>query len=306
MDGNRRHLALILHGERAFGPELRRLVGRLRSAGHVVLPRVTWEAGDATRYTRELVKQDIDTAIAAGGDGTVNEVLNGLAESDTALGILPLGTANDFAVQAGIPSDLDQAAEIILGSVPLRIDTAALNGRRFLNVSTGGVGAEVTAETPSEAKAALGPVAYALTALRKLTGLKARRARFEGPDWSFETDFLVFAVGNARATGGGREITPAASVRDGLLDLCVVEDMHMLDFARISLLIGRGEHVAQDGVHYLRTPSVRITSASPLAVNVDGEPVEAATLAYEAHRRDLLMYLPHLPGQEEAGQAVAP
>lgn len=304
MEGKKRQLALILHGERAFGPELHRLVGRLRAAGHVVLPRVTWEAGDATRFTRELLKQGVDTAVAAGGDGTVNEVLNGLAGSDTALGILPLGTANDFAVQVGIPPDLEQAADVILESVPLRIDTAVLNGRRFLNVSTGGVGAEATAETPPEAKAALGPVAYTLTALRKLTGLEARHARFEGPDWSFETDFLVFAVGNARATGGGRAITPAASVRDGLLDLCVIEDMRMFDFARLSLLIGSGEHVAQDGVHYLRTPSVRVTSDSPLAVNVDGEPVEAATLAYEARRRDLLMYLPHLPGQEGAGPAL--
>lgn len=298
--GHRRRLALILHGERAFAPGLRDLVARLREAGHAVFPRVTWESGDATRFTRELVAEGVDTAIAAGGDGTVNEVLNGLAGSDAALGILPLGTANDFAVQAGIPSDIEAATDLVLSGEPLRIDTASLNGRRFLNVSTGGVGAEATAETSSEAKAAFGSVAYALNALRRLRGLSARRARFEGPDWSFEADFLVFAVGNARATGGGQAITPAASVRDGLLDLCVVEDMRMLDFARISLLIGRGEHVAQDGVHYLRTPRVRVTADGPLLVNVDGEPVEAAALEYEAHGRDLRIYLPRQEGAARA------
>lgn len=295
-DGGRRCLGFILHGERAFAPELRRLVARLRDAGHTVLPRVTWEKGDGTRLVRELLGKGIDTVVAAGGDGTVNEVLNGLAGSDTAFGILPLGTANDFAVQAGIPSDPDAAMELILSGEPFRIDTAVLNGRRFLNVLTGGIGAEATAETPREAKAALGSVAYALTALRKLPGLEARRALFEGPDWSFEAGFLVFAVGNARATGGGRAITPAASVRDGLLDLCVVEDMRMLDFARISVLIGRGAHVAQDGVHYVQTPRVRITSDGPIVANVDGEPIEAAELEYEARRRDLRLYLPRMPG----------
>jgi lipid kinase YegS len=283
---------LILHGERALAPELRELVARVRAAGHTVLPRVTWESGDGTRFTRDLVGAGIDTAIAGGGDGTVNEVLNGLTGSETALGILPLGTANDFAVQAGIPSDLAAAMEIILSGEPVRIDTATLNGRRFLNVSTGGIGAEATAETSADTKATFGPIAYALTALRKLTGLQARRARFEGPDWSFESNFLVFAVGNTRATGGGRAITPGASVRDGLLDLCVVEDMRMLDFARISLLIGRGEHVAQDGVHYVQTPRVRITTAAPITVNADGEPMEGHTLEYQAHRRDLRIYLP--------------
>src|SRR6266513_2060535 len=98
----KRHLALILHGERAFLPSVRHLVNWVREKGHIVTPRVTWEPGDATELARDMVARGVDTVVACGGDGTVNEVLNGITGADVALGIIPLGTANDFARQAGI------------------------------------------------------------------------------------------------------------------------------------------------------------------------------------------------------------
>src|SRR3954471_21648594 len=104
----------------------------------------------------------VECVAPAGGDGTVNDVVNGLDGLDVPLGIIPLGTANDFARQVGIPSDADHAMDVILQRKPKRFDTASLNGRRFLNVSTGGVGAEATAETPASAKETLGPLAYAV------------------------------------------------------------------------------------------------------------------------------------------------
>ena len=89
------------------------------------------------------------------------------------LGIIPLGTANDFARQVGIPADADHAMDVILQRKPRRFDTASLNGRRFLNVSTGGVGAEATAETPAEAKESLGPLAYAISGHAQVRRLPA-------------------------------------------------------------------------------------------------------------------------------------
>src|SRR5262249_47309548 len=151
------------------------------------------------------------------------------------MGIIPVGTANDFAKQVGIPLDLDHAMDVVLQRSPVCIDTASLNGRRYLNVSTGGVGAEATAETPAEAKRSLGSLAYIVTALRKLPGLTPQRAKFTAPDFDLDTEFLVFAVGNARATGGGTLITPEASVEDGLLDVCIIEAMPVRDFARLTL-----------------------------------------------------------------------
>ncbi|HET7459396.1 MAG TPA: YegS/Rv2252/BmrU family lipid kinase [Gemmatimonadaceae bacterium] len=294
-----RHYALIVHGARADLPSLRHVVGWVRAKGHTVDVRVTWEQGDATRFARDSAARDgVAAVIAAGGDGTVNEVLNGLAESDVPLGILPVGTANDFARQAGIPLDADHAMDVILRRKPTRVDTLELNGRRFLNVSTGGVGAEATADTPAEAKESLGMLAYAITGARKLRELAPRRARVTAPGFEFDGDFVLFAVGNARLTGGGVAITPRATMTDGLLDFCLVEPMPRAEFARLALRIRRGEHLEHPGVHYAQLPSVRVAGEEAISVNVDGEPSDGRVLEYRVRKGDLLLHVVRLPGDE--------
>lgn len=296
----RRHIALVLHGARAEIPGLRRVVEWVRAKGHIVRPRVTWEPGDGAMFAREAIQAGADTIVACGGDGTVNEVLNGIEGTKVALGIIPAGTANDFARQVGIPDDPSAAIDVVLRRKPVIIDTADMNGRRFLNVSSGGVGAEVTAETPADAKASLGPVAYFISGLRKLAALEPQRALFEAPGFRLEDEFLLFAVGNARATGGGTLVTPRASVRDGLLDACIVSAMPRKEFAKLVLRVKRGEHLESDGVRYLQVPWFRITSAKHMTVNVDGESTEIDRAHYEVRPRNLLIHLPRLPGHRRS------
>lgn len=284
-----------MHGARSETAPVRELIDRVREAGHVVEPKITWSAGDATEFAAGAADAGADTVVALGGDGTVNEVINGIGDTGVALGIVPLGTANDFARQTGIPSEADHAMDVILERAPVRIDTAELNGRRFLNVSTGGVGAEATAETPPEAKEALGLFAYAITGVRKLAGLTPRHARFTAPGLSLSLDFLIFAVGNARMTGGGTLITPRARVTDGLLDLCIIEARPVSEFARFMFRIKRGEHLDDEGVHYYQVPEIRITSEVTVSVNVDGEPSNGKRLRYRVRAGDLLVHLPRLP-----------
>src|SRR5690242_13482521 len=181
----RKHYAMIIHGARAEREDVRHLIDWVRAKGHLVEPHVTLEAGDATAMAVAAARAGADTVIAVGGDGTVNEVVNGLDGFDTPLGIIPVGTANDFARQVGIPADADHAMDVILQRKPRRLDTASLNGRRFLNVSTGGVGAEATAETPPDAKEALGAIAYVISGMRKLADFRAGRARFAGDGFEY-------------------------------------------------------------------------------------------------------------------------
>src|SRR6476660_2045817 len=173
-----KHIKLIVHGARADRADVRHLIQWVRDKGHFVEPLATFEAGEATVLAADAARRGVDVVAAAGGDGTVNEVVNGLDGFDVPLGIIPLGTANDFARQVGIPADADHAMDVILQRKPRRLDTASLNGRRFLNVSTGGVGAEATAETPAEIKESLGPIAYAIAGVRKLADFRAHHARF--------------------------------------------------------------------------------------------------------------------------------
>jgi lipid kinase YegS len=295
----RKHLTYIVHGARADRAELRQMVSWVRQRGHAVDVRVTWDAGEGEWLTAQAADRGTDVVIACGGDGTLNEVVNGLDGRDIPLGVVPLGTANDFARQTGIPEDADHAMDVILRRKPVRIDTASMNGRRFLNVSTGGMGAEATAETPADFKASLGPLAYAITAIRKLAGDQVRHASFASAGFELDVDFLAFAVGSARVTGGGTIMTPDASVTDGLLDLCVVEAMSRRDFARLSLRIKDGEHVGLPGVHYAQLPWLKVTGTQPLSVNLDGEGLEAQVCDYRARRADLLVHVQHLPGEDD-------
>jgi diacylglycerol kinase (ATP) len=293
----RKHIVFAVHGARAYRPDFRNTVGWVRDRGHYTDVRVTFERGDAERIAREAATVGADVVVAVGGDGTANEVVNGLDGYDTPLGVLPLGTANDFARQAGIPANVDHAMDVILVRKPVRIDTASLNGRRFLNVSTGGIGAEATAETKSQAKAAFGQLAYAITGIRKLADFTPKHAVFRSGGFVLECDFLIFAVGSGLASGGGRLVTPHASTTDGLLDLCIVERMPRREFARTVLRLRHGEHVGEEGVHYVRMHELTIEAKTPISVNVDGEVSDSVRLDYVARRKDLWVYVVHRPGE---------
>jgi lipid kinase YegS len=293
-DAARKRFSLILHGGRADQSPVRHLVAWVREKGHSVDVRVTWEDGDAERFAHEAARSvpPPDAVLAAGGDGTVHAVINGLSGTDVPLGIIPLGTANDFARQAGIPDDPDHAMDVVLRHPPVRIDTAQVNARRYLNVSVGGVAAEITAETPQGAKESLGVLAYALSGLRKLSDLRPYTARFRGPDFALQCKVLLFAVANGQRTGGGTLIAPRASLDDGLLDLCIVEALPRGDVGRMLLKVRRGEHLGEEGVHYVQLPTVVITVRRPIVVNADGEPFEARKLEYRARPNDLRVHLP--------------
>jgi len=295
-----KHIALIVHGGRADRADIRHLVSWVREKGHFVEVFSTYEAGEAAALAADAARRGVDVVVAAGGDGTLNEVVNGLDGYDVPLGIIPVGTANDFARQVGIPADADHAMDVILQRKPRRLDTASLNGRRFLNVSTGGVGAEATAETPAEMKESLGSLAYAITGMRKLADFSPGYARFVGDDFEYRGNFLMFAVGITRSTGGGSMVTPMASATDGLLDLCIVEGMSRGDFARVALRVRRGEHLEQDGVQYVQLRSVTIEGRDPIAANVDGEMSNAKRLTYRSRAGDLWVHVAYLPGEPEA------
>lgn len=179
----------------------------------------------------------------------------------------------------------------------MRLDTAELNGRRFLNVSSGGIGAEATHETGAVAKATLGPLAYALTGLKKLVALDALPLHLSLPGEELDVEALLFFVGNARTSGGGMPVTPLAAPNDGLLDVCVIERAGRAELMRLAVRVARGEHVGEPGVRYWRVPWVTIRgigdhAGQPIEVNVDGERAPAAELRYRVWPGDLLAFLP--------------
>lgn len=227
-------IRIILHGKAAGNGGVRSAVHTLRQAGHIVEVRVTWEPGDAQRLTTEAVAEagggKIDCIVAGGGDGTINEVFTtayavGLP-AECSLGILPLGTADDFAHVTGVPlHDPTATLQLAASTAPQRIDLGLLNGRPFINLVSGGFGSRVTVETGPELKKRLGGLAYVLTGISRFAELSANTGRVRAEGMSWEGRFVAIAIGNGRQAGGGVPLCPDALIDDGMLDLTILAEL---------------------------------------------------------------------------------
>ena len=294
---------LILNGKSAGNDAVRDAVAALRERGVRLDVRVTWEHGDGERYVAEAIADGVDTVIAGGGDGTLSEVATALAHRDEtaetlpSLGLLPLGTANDFASAAGIPVEPEAALHLIRDTAAVPIDLLKLqaNGETHwaANLASGGFGTQVTTETHESLKKLLGGLAYVLTGLSKLGRIEPLQATVRGPDFQWSGDFIALGIGNGRQAGGGQALCPEALVDDGLLDLTIVPPLEGELLATFSTAMTEGKDAALDRVAIRRAlPWVEIASAEPLTLNLDGEPVEATRFRIECMPGRVRMHLP--------------
>lgn len=297
------HWRLILNGKSAGDDDLRGAVQTLRESGIALEVRVTWEDGDAERYVAEAIADGVDTVIAAGGDGTLSEVAATLAHRDAtadalpSLGLVPLGTANDFATAAGIPDGPLAALQLVceVAAAPLdllRID--ADDGTHWCaNLASGGFGTEVTVETDEGLKKMLGGLAYLITGIARLGRIDPLQARLRGPDFAWEGDLIALGIGNGRQAGGGQALCPDALVDDGQLDLTIVPDLSGDVAATVGTLIKEGKHAALDRVATrVRLPWVELASDEPLTLNLDGEPVASRRFRIDCVAGRVRMHLP--------------
>jgi lipid kinase YegS len=308
-----RSLFLVLHGKQAGNDQVREAVAAQRKAGHKVDVRVTWEAGDVPRMVREAIDLHVDTVVAGGGDGTINEVVDSLVAKQTdtlvrhagempaasvgpALGILPLGTANDFARANSIPLDPVDALQHIVDSEPIAIDVGRAGERTFINVATGGFGTQVTVETSEDLKRLLGGTAYLLTGLTRFSSIHSSAGSFRGPDFAWEGKFLVLAVGNGRQAGGGQVLCPRALLNDGLLDVSILPDVELAELpTALGNLLRGGQAAVEQKVIRAQVPWLEIHSESPLNINLDGEPVTGHEFRFEVSVGALRAHLPGSP-----------
>ena len=220
---NERKALLILHGKQALNEAVRAAVEGKRAEGWDLAVRLTWEAGDARRLVGEALALGYRQVIAGGGDGTLRDIAEALANADVdaSLVLLPLGTANDFARSAGVP--LEPAKALALLEVPARaIDLGGVGEQMFLNMATGGFGSLVTANTSEDLKKLLGGAAYLFTGLSRFSELHAAYGELQGPDFHWKGDLLALGIGNGRQAGGGHPLCPEALVDDGLLDISIL------------------------------------------------------------------------------------
>jgi len=296
---SRRFLRLVVHGKVADRIDLRDAVERVRRSGHRTEVAVTWEERDAARLAMDASLAGVDTVVAVGGDGTINEVASGILGARRAvgegpsLGILPLGTANDFARSAGIPADASEALELVVSGQPSTIDAGRVGDHVFVNVATGGAGAQLTAETPEAMKKVLGGVAYLVTGLTRFGSLRPIEGAFTGPGFEWRGRFLVMAIGNGRQAGGGHVLCPDALVDDGLLDVRILPALpDDEEFGVLRALLSDGLGALERRVVSARVRSIDLRAKDAMQLNLDGEPIEGDSFHIDALPRCLAVHLP--------------
>jgi len=275
---------IILNGKKAGYESVREAIADLRKEVDDVQVRVTYEYGDVARFLNEAIEDKVKRLIIGGGDGSVNEMVDAMAkfprEERPELGILPLGTANDFATACNIPLESLEALRFAVSGTSVAIDIAKANDRYFINMATAGFGAEVTADTPIELKNFLGGGAYTLTGVLKAIDFKPYKGKMKTPEYELEQSGVVAAVCNGRQAGGGQVLAPYASINDALLDVVIISTFKLSD---ISMVIEEIKMPSAHGkfVKYFKTPWIESESVEYIPVNLDGEPYKSHKIHFE-------------------------
>lgn len=253
--------------------------------------------GDGTRLAREAVEEGARRVVAVGGDGTVNEIANGLFGTDAALAVVPAGTGNDWVRTVGIPRDPLEAWSVAMGGRMIQTDVGEAVGHRyFLNVAGVGFDAEV-ARCVSDAKgllAKLGPTPrYVASVLKTFFGYRGAdvTATVDGEERRLDKMFLM-AVAVARYYGSGMMISPGAKIDDGLFDLVWGRDVRMHELPVLMKRIFKGAHLSHPKIDCARCREITLRSPVPLAFHLDGDVAGQLPVTFRIHDKALKIVVP--------------
>ncbi|WP_096271557.1 diacylglycerol kinase [Paucisalibacillus globulus] len=261
-------------GREAFKKELPAVLEKLEKAGYEASAHATTGEGDAVKAARIAVERKYDIVIAAGGDGTINEVVNGLAEQEyrPKLGVIPVGTTNDFARALTIPRDsIQKAVDVIIEDQSMLLDIGKVNDQYFINIAGGGKLTELTYEVPSKLKTMIGQMAYYFKGIEMLPSLKPARVKIEYDGNVIEEDIMLFLISNTNSVGGFEKLAPDACLDDGYFDLLILRKTNLAEFIRIASLALRGAHLEDKHVIYSKAKHIKVTPDEKMQLNIDGE-----------------------------------
>lgn len=245
--------------------------------GYILGKYFTKKKNDASNETIKSCKEDWDLIIVCGGDGTVNEVIEGIMKSKRKLpiSILPSGTVNDFASYLRIPKNISDYFQMIKNSKFLDIDVGKLNDEYFANVAAGGILTNVGFQTEVEHKAVFGRMAYYFEGLKEITqegfNPKPFKVKIRSDEYTSEEEILLFLVSNSSSIGGFKKLAPEADVIDGFLDVIIIRKSPITELANIFFNVLTGEHIKHPNVKYFKTKSISIDTEEDIDVDMDGE-----------------------------------
>lgn len=254
---------------------LDRLVKLLLDDGYIIQKYMTKKKDDAMIETIKTCKEDWDIIIVSGGDGTVNEVAEGIAScgSKIPVAILSSGTVNDFANYMEIPKNINEFYDMIKAGRTIDVDLGKINGKHFVNVAAGGLLTNVGYSVLPEAKMVLGRMAYYMEGLKEFVtqDLKPINIKVESEEYSNEEKILLFLISNSSSIGGFKKLAPKADVLDGYLDIVIIKKADVQELASIFFNIFSGGHINHKKVTYFKSKNIKISSNEKIPMDIDGE-----------------------------------
>ena len=264
-------------------PHLKTIFKYLKENGFNFNVSYTSHHGEAIELAQKSADNGAELIVSVGGDGTVNEIVNGIMKSknDPSLGIIPLGWANDFIKSTNIPSDIIEACKILVKGKTKEIDVGLINGQTyFANICGVGFDAEV-ALLANQMKSKhpnlriLSAFVYVFATVKKLLSPFSYhdvKIKFDGQE--IHSKILFIAISNGKFYGGRFKITPEAILDDGLLEICLVEEMGRFKYLSIIPKAFKGTHSSVKGINFYRAKEVVIQSSEPVLAQVSGEVIE--------------------------------
>lgn len=266
-------------GKELVKGQLGDIINAISEAGFdVIATPTTPEKLSAMHKATYYAKQGVDLIVVAGGDGTINEVINGIAtlEKRPELAIIPGGTTNDYARALNIPrDDLVKAAQVIAKGNTLPMDIGRCNETYFINIAAGGFMTDLTYEVDSELKTKFGYVAYVMKALEKAFDMQSIHVKVEYDGGEYEGEAALFFVALTNSIGGLEKIIPDSHMTDGTFSFLLIKTTNILDIGKLfNQMLFTGKHIESDDVLYVKTRRLHITSLNgekPVGINLDGE-----------------------------------
>jgi YegS/Rv2252/BmrU family lipid kinase len=255
--------------------------------------RTTSRAGEAAGLARSAVQEGFARIVAAGGDGTISQVANGIAGTKAALGILPIGTVNVFAMELGLPAnDLELCRDIIAAGNTRLVDLPSANGKCFVQLGGVGLDAQAVKETTVASKRSLGPLSYLITAAH----IAARQPPklFLTSDSASVREGSFVLIGNGRLYGGPFPFFKHAVINDGLLDIVVFKRLGYLEIIKYLQDVVFSSDIRAPEIEYFQTRYLRITSEQDVPIELDGELAGNCPVDFQIQKKALRVLAPLL------------
>jgi YegS/Rv2252/BmrU family lipid kinase len=262
---------VVILNPAARGARTQRLRSQVEKLCRGAILCATTAVGQAEALARNAVEEGYERIVAAGGDGTINEIVNGIAgHNHVALGLLPLGTMNVFATELGLPlNDLESCWKIIRRNRIHRVDLPRANGKHFVQLAGVGLDAQAVKETSNAFKRSFGPLSYLISAVQ-IASRTPPVLRIESED-AVTTEGSFVLVGNGRLYGGRFPFFKEAVMDDGLLDVIVFKRLSYVDIIRYLQDVVFTPQISSPEVEYFQTTHLRVTSEESVPVEIDGE-----------------------------------